>query len=53
VALAALGQCDTDEDGRKRQLSAREVAVARRQALSVVMRAMLIAAIAAAIAWAV
>jgi hypothetical protein len=53
VTLAALGQCETDVDRNNRPLSARERAAARRQALSILVRAMLIAAIAGAIAWVV
>jgi len=52
VTLAALGQCEMD-DRSNRPLSARERAVARRQAVGIVVRSMLIAAIAGAIAWVV
>jgi hypothetical protein len=52
VALAALGQCEMD-DRSNRPLSARERAVVRRQALGIVVRSVLIAAVAGAIAWVV
>jgi len=52
VTLAALGQCERD-DRSNRPLSARERALARRQAVRIVVRSMLIAAIAGAIAWVV
>jgi hypothetical protein len=53
VTLAALGQCETDVDRNNRPLSASERAAARRQALGILMRSLLLAALAAAIAWVV
>jgi hypothetical protein len=53
VALAALGKREVDEPDCDRDLSPSERAAVRRQALSVVVRSTLIAALAAAIAWVV
>jgi hypothetical protein len=51
--LAALGQCEREDGGPPRELTPAERAVVRRQAVSVVIRSLLIAALAAAIAWVV